>query len=127
MGLRGFDGDIGAPDYLSWLAAINNFDDGNIAEGAAAADAGATGLTENGMETLLPWTSLFPLGLPAGGTTVAVSVVLVNYGGDWGSNQALPGLASSTEPGADPIEIVQVATLSVDGSGVATGAAALSP
>lgn len=126
-GLRGFDGDIGDPGNFSWLIAISNYDDGNIAEGAAATDAGATGLTEGGLETLLPWTSLFPLGMPAAGTTVAVSVVLVNSGGDWASNQALPALASATEPGADALEIIQVATLGIDASGLPTGAAALSP
>ena len=109
------------------MEAISNFDDGNIAEGAAALDAGATGLTEGGLETLLPWTSLFPAGIPAAGTTVAVSVVLVNYGGDWASNQALPAFATSTEAGESAFEIVQVATLSVDATGVATGTAALSP
>jgi alkaline phosphatase len=126
-GLRGFDGDIGTPTDFHWLEAISNFDDGNIAEGAAALDAGATGLTEGGLETLLPWTSLFPAGIPAAGTTVAVSVVLVNYGGDWASNQALPAFATSTEAGESAFEIVQVATLSVDATGVATGTAALSP
>jgi hypothetical protein len=127
VGLRGFDGDIGDPTNLFWLAAISNYDDGNVADGVAATDADATGLTEGGLETLLPWTSLFPTGIPAAGTTVAVSVVLVNSGGDWASNQALPSLATSTEPGADVIDIIQVATLGVDASGLPTGAAALTP
>jgi alkaline phosphatase len=127
VGLRGFTGDIGTPGDLHWLPAVSNYDDGNIAEGAAAADAAGTGLTENGLETSLPWSSLFPTGLPSAGTTVAVSVVLVNDGGDWASNQALPGLSSSAEPGSAALDIIQVASLDVDGSGLPLGAATLSP
>ncbi|GDX79695.1 hypothetical protein LBMAG42_15060 [Deltaproteobacteria bacterium] len=126
-GLRGFSGALGAIDDLGWLPGVSNFDDGNVANGAAASDAGATGLTENGFEALIPWSSVFPTGLPAAGTTVAVSVVLVNNAGDYASNQALPPLAVADEPGAGTVSLAQVVTLAVDGLGAPVGTASVVP
>ena len=126
-GLRGLDGDIGTAGDFFWLAGVSAFDDGNVAEGAAAADAGATGLTENGMEGLLPWSSLFPAGLSSGGADLAVAVVLVNYTGEWASNQALPPLGAVDEPGEGTMTLVQAVRVTVDATGALTSAPALVP
>ncbi|MSQ04008.1 MAG: alkaline phosphatase [Myxococcales bacterium] len=126
-GLRGFANGSGAADNFAWLQAISAFDDGNVSVGGPAPDAGATGLTENGFEGLIPWGELGPPALEGGGTTIAVAVVLVNYGGDWASNQALPPLAEETEPGAGAIVLSRVVTLEVDGLGFPVGAAAVVP
>ncbi len=121
-GLRGlrepwaYDGD------LWWLPAIVNLDYGNVAiEGDEAVDAGATGLTENGLEAMLWWSSTYPDGLPAEGLTIAVVAVLVNSDGTWASNQALPPLATADEPGEDAIPIVSAALITVDADGVMVG------
>ncbi len=126
-GLRGLTGDVGRPEDFAWWDMISNFDDGNIAEGSASADAGSTGLTENGWEMLLPWDSLYPTGIPASGTTVALVVVLADDDGSYISNQALPPLSSSTEPGNDAVSIESVVTISVDATGTVTTAAAVVP
>lgn len=116
-GLRGLHGDFGAADDLWWLPAIVAHDDGNVALGGAAPDAAATGLTEGGMEILVPWDSLYPTGLPAAGLEIALVAVLVDSEGDWASNQALPPLASADEPGADGATLASVATVEVDATG----------
>lgn len=126
-GLRGFSGDLGVATDFGWLPGVSNFDDGNIANGAAAVDAGATGLTENGFEALVPWSSVFRTGIPSAGTTVALSVVLVNSSGDYASNQALPPLISADEPGAGTLSLSQVVMLTVDGSGAPVGVASVLP
>lgn len=126
-GLRGFSGGLGAVDDLGWLPGVSNFDDGNVANGVGAVDAGATGLTENGFEALVPWASVFPAGIPAAGTTLAVSVILVNSAGDYASNQALPPLSAADEPGAGTMSLVQVVTLTVDGLGSLVGAPSVVP
>ncbi len=127
-GLRGLTDDIGDPADYGWQDAVSNFDYGNIADGATATDAAGTGLTENGYEMMLPWSSLFPTaGVPVAGTTIALSVVLVNYGGDYASNQALPSLASSTEPGYADLTVSSVVTLDVDATGAIVGSPAVVP
>jgi hypothetical protein len=50
---------------------------------------------------------------------VAVSAILVNTTGENASNQALPSYASGSEPGVQTIEIVDVATVTVDPTGTA--------
>ncbi len=126
-GLRGFDGALGDPTNLGWLAGVSNFDDGNIALGAAAGDAGATGLTEHGFEALIYWSSVFPDGIPSTGASVALVVVLLNSTGDYASNQALPPLASSAEPGASAMAVQAVVLLEVDSAGFPVGTAVVSP
>lgn len=127
-GLRGLAGPWGDPSNFAWYSSILNFDDGNVAlHGAAALDAGATGATTGGLETLLSWADLFPAGLPASGTTVAVAVMLLNTDGSWIANQVLPPLTVADEPGSDTLTLAQVAVLPVDATGTATGAATLAP
>ncbi len=126
-GLRGFTNGIGSAADFAWLQSITAFDDGNVSVGGPAPDAGATGLTENGFEGMIPWGELGPNALDGGGTTIAVAVVLVNYGGDWASNQALPPLAVETEPGAGAIVLSQVVIFGVDGLGLPTGVPVVVP
>ncbi|MBM4368242.1 MAG: alkaline phosphatase [Deltaproteobacteria bacterium] len=126
-GLRGLSGDVGRPEDFAWWDMISNFDDGNIADGSASADAGSTGLTENGWEMLLPWGSLYPSGIPASGATVALVVLLADDDGSYISNQALPPLSSATEPGNDAVSIESVVTISIDATGAVTTAAAVVP
>ena len=66
---------------------------------------------------MVPWNSLFPDGLPAKGTTFAVTTIMVNATGDNASNQALPSYESSEAPGTEPMVIRDVATQTVDGTG----------
>ncbi|MFZ5478055.1 MAG: alkaline phosphatase, partial [Myxococcota bacterium] len=127
-GLRGLHGDWGATDDLWWLDAVTAFDDGNLARyGLAADDAGATGTTEGGWEIWIPWDSVYPSGLPAGGTDVALVALLVNTDGSWASNQALPPLATSDEPGEDTVTVEQVVAVGVDAGGLVTSGPSLAP
>ncbi len=126
-GLRGLTGDIGAEYDFGWWDMSSNYDDGNVAEGAPAADALGTGLTENGLEMLLPWDALFPSGIPAAGTEIGVVVLLVNDDGSYTSNQALPPLSSSSDPGDDPASIESAVVLGIDGTGVVVTAASVLP
>jgi hypothetical protein len=126
-GLRGLYGDWGSESNLSWLEMISNYDDGNVAEGAAARDAGATGLTENGVEIVIPWDQLYSTGIPGAGATLAVWVELVNEVGDYASNQALPPFSAADEPAGDAAPIDSVVAFSIDASGNLVGAPAVSP
>jgi alkaline phosphatase len=118
-GLRGLHGVWGEVDELWWLSSITNFDDGNLAKGGPAADAGSTGSSEGGFEALVPWSTLYGDSLPSEPWTVAVSAILVNTNGENASNQALPSYASGAEPGVQTIEIFEVATVTVDATGTA--------
>jgi alkaline phosphatase len=115
-GLRGMAGRWGTPEDIWWLPGISNFDDGNIAEGAPARDAGGTGATEGGWEILLAWEDLYPDGVVAG--DIAIAVVLANDFGDAVSNQALPPLAEESSQ-----TITSVVVVSVDAAGTSSGAA----
>jgi hypothetical protein len=126
-GLRGLYGAWGAADDYGWLNAASNFDDGNVADGTMAPDAGATGLTENGFETIIWWDDVFPAGLPATGTSVAVAVVLLNSTGEYASNQALPPFLDAAEPAEAAWSVASVAVLPVDATGVMTASAAVVP
>lgn len=122
-GLRGFVEPWGLTTDLWWLDAAVNFDSGNLALGGSPApDAGPMGETEGGAEVWVPWSSLYPTGLPAEGQRIAVAVLVVNDDGSLISNQVLPALDSAEDPGAS-LEVVRVAVLEVDGDGVAVGVA----
>ena len=128
-GLRGlrepwaYDGD------LWWLPSVAVFDDGNIArDGDEALDAADPGETENGMEALVPWSSVFPDGFPGVGMDIAVVALIVNDDGSWRSNQALPPLAADADdPGEDPVPISSVAVLTIDDDGLPVGDPVLVP
>jgi alkaline phosphatase len=126
-GLRGLHADWGSESDFAWLDMISNYDDGNIAEGTTARDADGAGLTENGWEMLLPWTSLWSGGVPATGASLAVWVELVNENGNHASNQALPPFASGDEPGEGAAPIDSVVAFDVDASGAIVGTPAVVP
>jgi hypothetical protein len=126
-GLRGMTGDWGSATDYWWLDGLSNFDDGNLANGGVAVDAGATGATANGWEIRIPWESVYPSGIPAAGTTVGMVAVLADDDGSYASNQALPPLASATEPGESTVLLESAVVLTVDGTGTATGPAAVVP
>ncbi len=115
-GLRVFSAARGAPDDLAWQPSIVNYDDGNVADGVAAADAGATGATVHGMELFVPHDALWPDGLPAAGATLGVLLTLHSTDGATVSSQALPpqDLRPADGPG---IAVSTVLSLTVDGSG----------
>lgn len=116
-GLRVFSADHGDPDDIWWMDSAINFGDGSLALGGPATAAAATGTTEGGAELLLPWTSLFPDGMPSDGTTLAVFAQLVNTDATLASNQALPPLSSSDAPLITDVPILQVVRVEVDGAG----------
>lgn len=118
VGLRGLHGDWGTSENLYWLGSILVHDDGNVARDGAAPDAGATGTTLGGMEAVLPWESVFPDGLPADGTAIALAAVLVNTDGTWISNQVLPPLAEDQAPEDGALELSAVVALEVGADGV---------
>jgi alkaline phosphatase len=126
-GVRGLPGPWGASDDYWWLWGTSNFDDGNLADGAAARDAAGTGLTEHGWEVQLRWTDLYPSGLPSTGLSVAVVAVLANGEGAYASNQALPPLPAADEPGTSPVLLESAVLLEVDAAGVPRGAATIVP
>ena len=121
-GLRGLRAPWGDAGDLWWLPAIVNFDDGNVDVSAVEAlDAGPTGETEHGMEALLPWSSVWPDGLPAEGQTIGVLALIVGSDGGYASNQALPPLPSGDEPGLSSVTVSAVLQLTVDSDGVIVG------
>ncbi len=112
---------------LWWLAAVSNFDDGNLSGAAAALDAGGTGATVNGWEIRLPWDTVYPDGLPADGLSIGLVAVLANSDGGYASNQTLPPLPDSAEPGGFAVLLESAVFLQVDGAGVARGPAEIVP
>ncbi len=116
-GLRLFSPSHGAADDLWWMDTVINYGDGSLALGGPASAAAGTGLTEGGAEILLPWTALFPDGLPAEGGELAVFAHLVNTNGALASNQALPPFSSSTAPSVSDVPILQVVRVEIDGLG----------
>lgn len=114
-GVRQFWPPAGSTDNLAWLAGAVNYDDGNIADGAPAADAAGTGASVNGMEVLFLFDELFEDGLPAEGADLALMVTLSSASGATWSNQALP---PQDVRGADGSLVVsRVVTFSVDSDG----------
>jgi hypothetical protein len=127
-GLRGLTGEWGTSTDYWWLLAESDYDDGNLADhGLAAVDAAATGTTSGGWEIQLPWDSVYPAGLPTGGLTIGIVAVLANDDGTYASNQALPSLPTSDEPGTAPVLLQSAVVLQVDGAGVPLGPATVAP
>ncbi len=121
-GLRGLREPWAYSGDLWWLPAILNYDDGNIdVSGVEALDAGPTGETENGLEALLPWSSVWPDGLPHEGQTIGVLALIVGSDGGFASNQALPPLQTGDEPGLSSVKVTAVLQLMVDSDGVIVG------
>lgn len=126
-GVRGLHGEWGAAADYWWLVGSSNFDDGNVANGAAALDAGATGATMGGWEFQIPWFAMYPAGLPPDGMTVAIVAVLLNRDGTVASNQALPPLPTGALPGGATVLLESVVRIDLDGSGVPLGPATVAP
>lgn len=117
-GIRGFNDRFGAPEDMWWMLAMTNFDDGNRSTlYGPARDSAPTGTTEGGFEALLPWTSLYPEGLPTAGLSIAISVILVDDTPFYASNQALPPLASSAGVGSGTLTLEAVVQADIDASG----------
>ena len=95
---------------------------GNVAMwGDAAPDAADPGLTEGGLEAQLPWSNLFPTGIPSTGLRIAVVAVLYNDDGTWISNQLLPPGPSDVETGGGELAVASVVVVEVDGTGALAG------
>lgn len=119
-GARLFDPQSGAPDSLAWMHSVVNFDFAKVSTSEApAAGAASTGATTGGLEAQVPWASLFPDGLPPGGTDIAVWVTLVDDTGTTMSDQALPPYPEDADPAGLPV--ASVAVIGVDGTGNQTG------
>jgi hypothetical protein len=126
-GLRGLHGAWGSATDYWWLLAQTNFDDGNVADGSAARDAGAMGATAGGWEIHVPWWSVYPSGLPAAGMDVAVVAVLLKSDGSLASNQALPSLVSGASPGGDTVLLESAVRIQLDATGIPLGPATVVP
>ena len=121
-GLRGLREPWAYEGDLWWLPGGISYDDGNVSVGdTPAADQANTGSTEHGLEAFLPWSSVWPSGVPEEGQTIAVVAMLVYTDGSSASNQALPPL--DAEPSGASIHVQSVARVVVGGDGAALDAA----
>lgn len=119
-GLRGLAAPWGSLGDLWWLPAVLNYDDGNVSvNDVAGVDAGPTGGGEHGLEALLPWSSVWPEGMPTGGQTLAVFAAIVYTDGTYPSNQALPPFDG--EPEGTELRVSSVVRMTVDATGQAVG------
>ncbi len=117
----------GNADNQFWMPSVVNPSFERVA-GVRAVPGIATGDTSGeGLEVQVPWSSLFPEGLPAEGTTLGVAVTLTSDDGTAVSNQALPPWAADAAPAAGPLPLSHFAVLSVDGDGTPTGPAEIRP
>jgi hypothetical protein len=118
-GARQFQPPAGTPEDLAWLYSAVNYDDGNVADGAAAPDAGPTGTSTNGMEALLLFSELWPGGIPEAGASMALMVTLSSITGSTFSNQALPPQDVRGPDGSVVVTRVVSFTVGADGQLVA--------
>jgi len=114
-GVRQFQPPEGQADNLAWKQGAINYDDGNVADGAPATDAGATGESINGMEIFVPYSQLWTDGLPADGASVSLMVTMSSIDGTTWSNQALPPQDVGGVAGA--VEVSSVVNLTIDADG----------
>ncbi len=129
--LRGVHAPLGVEDDFAWFGLALNFDDGNIAENLwgvnqPATDAGAVGATIGGMEFVIPWTRIFPDGIPAD-TRIGAFALLSNEDGDHLSNQLLPPAETSADVGAGIASVNNVVLLDLNADGTPALPAYLSP
>jgi len=117
-GLRGLRAPFGDASDLGWYPSVINF--GGDVRTSTTPRAPIAG---QGLEVFVPWSTLYPGGVPAG-AKVAVAAVMVNTDGGYTSNQALPAFATSTaNPGrtVTPLPGVVVYELDHDGDGTIDG------
>jgi alkaline phosphatase len=113
-GLRGLRPPYGQPDNLGWFGVATNFRPGAKAQPAPAPPTAA--ITGAGFEAHVPWSTLYPPGVPVG-ATLAIAVVLVNDDGGYTSNQALPPFpAGTSNPGRTLTALPGVVTFTIDGN-----------
>ncbi|MBZ0235163.1 MAG: alkaline phosphatase [Deltaproteobacteria bacterium] len=116
-GLRGLREPFGYPDNLGWRRTALNF---------GAVRVRGTPLVRvpgQGLEAFVPWSELYPEGVPAG-ARVGLAAVLVNTDGGHTSNQALPSFPPGTEnPGREvtPLPGVVLYELDADRDGIVDG------
>jgi alkaline phosphatase len=110
-GLRGVRAPFGAAGNLGWHNAAINF--GAVRTGGAA----LAPVPGQGVEVFIPWSELYPDGIPAD-PRVALAAVMVNDDGGYTSNQALPSFAGAiANPGRATIALPGVVVYRLDGDG----------
>lgn len=126
-GLRLLTPPSGQPDDLWWMPTVVNPSFARVAqsEGVLGIPTGDT--SGEGLELFVPWTALFPEGLPSAGTEIGVAVTLSSVDGTTVSNQALPPWPSASGPEAAPLPFEAFAVLAVSGSGEALGSPSVRP
>jgi hypothetical protein len=110
--MRGLRPPYGEPDNLGWFGVSTNF----RPETKARPDPSppVMPIPNAGWEVHVPWSTLYPSGVPAG-ATLAIAVVLVNDDGGYTSNQALPPFpAGTSNPGRMLTPLPGVVTFTVD-------------
>jgi len=123
-GLRGLHPPFGFSDNLSWFPVPVIF-----AEAVRPSGEGLEARPAEGVETLVPWSRLYPdltNAVPAN-ATIAVAAVLVNSDGGYTSNQALPPFSPGTEnPGRVEVALPGAVVFQIDSNGdwIADGDAA---
>lgn len=126
-GVRLFHPPSGSAGDLWWMPGVINAEFSRVARLGPVLGV-PTGTADGvGLELRIPWESVAPDGLPAGGTTIAVAVTVSDAAGAWASNQALPSWPAEAAPAPGALPFETVVMLDVDGAGVATSAAVLGP
>ncbi len=118
-GLRGLAPPYGEVTDLAWHHTAINYGDVRTRTTPLTARPG------QGLEAVVPWSELYPGGVPVG-ATVALVVVLVNSDGGHTSNQVLPPLPpGAAVPGREPLQLSTSIRYTVaDEAGLIDGAAA---
>lgn len=110
-GARGLRPPYGAPGDLGWLPAAINFGD------VRARVLAHQPVPGQGLEAFVPWSVLYPNGVPVG-ARLRLAAVLVDSTGGFTSNQFLPpARAGAANPGTAPIALPGVVEYVVDGDG----------
>ena len=111
-GLRGLRPPYGRPDDLGWYGVAVAF-----AESVRAGAGGAVAEPGRGLELRVPWSALYPEGVPAG-ARLGLAVLLVNDDGGYVSNQALPPFPpGSANPGRHAVALPGIVEWQVDADG----------
>jgi hypothetical protein len=114
-GLRGLVPPYGEASNFGWHGAAINFADRTRSRQELLVP-----LAQNGFESYLRWTTLFPnqaAGIPQG-ARLALTVLLVNSDGSYHSNQLLPPFASDyNDPGESSLQIPAVVVIELDADG----------
>ena len=126
-GLRLLTPPSGEPDDLWWMPTIVTPSFARVARFGGVLGVPTGDTSGEGLELSVPWSALFPEGLPEDGTEIGVAVTLSSVDGSVVSNQALPPWSSGTGPASAPLPLASFAVLAVDGAGEALGPAMVRP